>query len=461
LLVDQLKSIVGSCGWTTDADELQPHLTEWRDRYQGETLIMVSPDNTEDVSAIIRACAASNTAVVPQGGNTGLCGGAIPDSSGQQVLLSLSRMNTIRSIAANDFSMIVEAGCILADVQAAAHNAGRFFPLSLAAEGSCQIGGNLSTNAGGINVLRYGNARAQVLGLEVVLADATVWNGLRGLRKDTAGYDIKQLFIGSEGTLGVITAANLRLYPEVRNTQTAMIAVTSPTRAVELLAGLRESLADQLQAFELIPSRALRYLNRHMPAIQLPFANDHPWYVLIESSLDHEEILENVLAEAIEKDLVSDAVVAKNVSEQAALWRIRHSISEAQKFEGVSLKHDVSVPVGKIGEFIEVAEAAVLERIPDARVVAFGHVGDGNVHFNISQPKSSSAESFRDKADALSDIIYDIVIEFDGSISAEHGVGQFKRDALKKYLASEEIAVMKTIKAALDPGNILNPGKVL
>jgi FAD/FMN-containing dehydrogenase len=461
LLVDQLKSIVGSSGWTTDADELQPHLTEWRDRYQGETLIMVSPDNTEDVSAIIRACAASNTAVVPQGGNTGLCGGAIPDSSGQQVLLSLSRMNTIRSIAANDFSMIVEAGCILADVQAAAHNAGRFFPLSLAAEGSCQIGGNLSTNAGGINVLRYGNARAQVLGLEVVLADGTVWNGLRGLRKDTAGYDIKQLFIGSEGTLGVITAANLRLYPEVRNTQTAMIAVSSPTRAVELLAGFRESLADQLQAFELIPSRALRYLNRHMPAIKLPFTNDHPWYVLIESSLDHEEILETVLAEAIENDLGSDAVVAKNVSEQAALWRIRHSISEAQKFEGVSLKHDVSVPVGKIGEFIEVAEAAVLERIPDARVVAFGHVGDGNVHFNISQPKSSSAESFRDKADALSDIIYDIVIEFDGSISAEHGVGQFKRDALKKYLASEEIAVMKTIKAALDPGNILNPGKVL
>jgi FAD/FMN-containing dehydrogenase len=461
LLVDQLKSIVGSSGWTTDADELQPHLTEWRDQYQGETLIMVSPDNTEDVSAIIRACAASNTAVVPQGGNTGLCGGAIPDSSGQQVLLSLSRMNTIRSIAANDFSMIVEAGCILADVQAAAHNAGRFFPLSLAAEGSCQIGGNLSTNAGGINVLRYGNARAQVLGLEVVLADGTVWNGLRGLRKDTAGYDIKQLFIGSEGTLGVITAANLRLYPEVRNTQTAMIAVTSPTRAVELLAGFRESLADQLQAFELIPCRALRYLNRHMPTIPLPFTNDHPWYVLIESSLDDEEILANVLAEAIEKGLGSDAVVAKNVSEQEALWRIRHSISEAQKFEGVSLKHDISVPLGKIGEFIEVAEAAVLERIPDARVVAFGHVGDGNVHFNISQPKSSSAESFRDEANALSDIIYDIVIEFDGSISAEHGIGQFKRDALKKYLASEEIAIMKSIKAALDPGNILNPGKVL
>jgi len=240
-----------------------------------------------------------------------------------------------------------------------------------------------------------------------------------------------------------------------------VIAVTSPTRAVELLARFRESLADQLQAFELIPCRALRYLNRHMPTIPLPFTNDHPWYVLIESSLDDEEILENALAEAIEKGLGSDAVVAKNASEQEALWRIRHSISEAQKFEGVSLKHDVSVPLGKIGEFIEVAEAAVLERIPDARVVAFGHVGDGNVHFNISQPKSSSAESFRDKADALSDIIYDIVIEFGGSISAEHGVGQFKRDALKKYLASEEIAVMKTIKAALDPGNILNPGKVL
>lgn len=462
MLIDQLKSIVGAGGWANDPDKLQPHLSEWRDLYHGETLLMVSPTSTDQVSSIVKACARSNTALVPQGGNTGLCGGAIPDESGQQVLLSMSRMSRIRSVHPNDFSMVVEAGCILADVQTAARDAGRFFPLSLAAEGSCQIGGNLSTNAGGINVLRYGNARDQVLGLEVVLADGTVWNGLRGLRKDTAGYDIKQLFIGSEGTLGVITAAKLRLYPKVQNTQTALIAVESPSRAVELLAELRASLTDRLQAFELMSSRAIRYLRRHMPAIQIPFADDHPWYILLESSLDDDTgMVENALAAAVEKKIAVDVVVAKSISEQRALWRMRHSISEVQKFEGASLKHDVSVPVGRIGEFIEEAQAAVLERMPDARVVAFGHVGDGNVHFNISQPKSGNEASFRKQAAVLSDAVYDTVSAFDGSISAEHGIGQFKRDILKKYLSNEEIAVMKSIKAALDPGNILNPGKVL
>ncbi len=462
MLIDELKSIVGASGWTSDPDELLPHLTEWRDIYHGETLLMVSPDSTAQVSAVMKACAAKKTAVVPQGGNTGLCGGAIPDESGQQVLLSMSRMNAIRSIAVNDFSMIVEAGCILADVQAAARQAGRFFPLSLAAEGSCQIGGNLSTNAGGINVLRYGNARDQVLGLEVVLADGTVWNGLRGLRKDTAGYDIKQLFIGSEGTLGIIAAANLRLYPEVRNTQTAMIALDSPTHAVELLAELRSSLADRLQAFELISSRAVRYLQRHMPDIPLPFADDYPWYVLLESSIDDDaEVVETALAALVERNIGRDAVIAKNIAEQEALWRMRHSISEVQKFEGVSLKHDVSVPVGRIGEFIEEAEAAVMKRIPDARVVAFGHVGDGNVHFNVSQPKSWDGDNFRKMAADLGKVIYDVVRAFDGSISAEHGIGQSKREVLRKYRDEEEIAVMKSIKVALDPGNVLNPGKVL
>jgi FAD/FMN-containing dehydrogenase len=462
MLTDELKAIMGPAGWISDPDRLLPHLTEWRDLYHGETLLMVSPESTEQVSAVIQACARRNTAVVPQGGNTGLCGGAIPDQSGQQVLLSLSRMNAIRSVAPNDFSMIVEAGCVLADVQAAARRAGRFFPLSLAAEGSCQIGGNLSTNAGGINVLRYGNARSQVLGLEVVLADGNIWNGLRGLRKDTAGYDIKQLFIGSEGTLGVITAASLRIYPEVRDTQTAMIGVASPTCAVDLLAELRGSLADQLQAFELIPSRAIRYIQRHMPALQIPFSDDHPWYVLLESSLGSDaQALEGALAAALDRELGIDAVIAKNVSEQEGLWRIRHCISEVQKYEGRSLKHDVSVPVGKIGEFIDQAEAAVLKVMPDARVVAFGHVGDGNVHFNISQPKSWTGDGFREDAADLSKVVYDVVSSFEGSISAEHGIGQFKREILRQYRSAEEIAVMKSIKGALDPGNILNPGKVL
>jgi FAD/FMN-containing dehydrogenase len=462
MLIEELKSIVGASGWTSDPDELLPHLTEWRDRYRGETLLMVSPNSTEQVSAVVKACAASKTAVVPQGGNTGLCGGAIPDESGEQVLLSLSRMNTIRSISANDFSMIVDAGCILADVQSAARKAGRFFPLSLGAEGSCQIGGNLSTNAGGINVLRYGNARDQVLGLEVVLADGSVWSGLRGLRKDTAGYDIKQLFIGSEGTLGIITAANLRLYPEVRSTQTAMVAVESPTRAVELLAELRSSLADQLQAFELIPIRAIRYLRRHMTAMPIPFEDEHAWYVLLESSLDGDvEELETALAAAVGRNIALDAVIAKSISEQKALWNMRHSISEVQKLEGFSVKHDVSVPVGKIGEFIDAAEAAVLKHTPDARIVAFGHVGDGNVHFNVSQPRSCDEDSFRAKAADLSNIIYDVVDSFDGSISAEHGIGQWKREILRKHRGEAEIAVMTSIKEALDPANILNPGKVL
>jgi FAD/FMN-containing dehydrogenase len=462
MLIDELKSIVGSCGYTSKPNELLPHLTEWRDIYHGETLLMVSPNSTAQVSAIIKACAKAKTAIVPQGGNTGLCGGAIPDQSGQQVLLSLARMNAIRSVSPNDFSMIVEAGCVLSNVQATARQNGLFFPLSLGAEGSCQIGGNLSTNAGGINVLKYGTAREQVLGLEVVFANGIIWNGLRSLRKDTAGYDIKQLFIGSEGTLGVITAANLRLYPEVINTQTAMIAIANPKNAVDLLSELYNLLTDKLQAFELIPSRAIRYLRRHMPAIQMPFTVDHPWYVLLESSIEKEaQTLETALEKALQKKLAIDVVIAKNMSEQKRFWRMRHSISEVQKCEGASLQHDVSVPVGKIGDFIEAAEQAVLKAMPDVRIIAYGHVADGNIHFNISQPKYWKGTDFREKAASLSNVIYDVVNSFNGSFSAEHGIGQYKREMLKRYRGEEEVAVMQSIKAALDPNNTLNPGKVL
>ena len=295
-----------------------------------------------------------------------------------------------------------------------------------------------------------------------MLADGTVWSGLRALRKDTAGYDLKHLFIGSEGTLGIITAANLRLYPEVRNTQTAMIAVENPKGAVELLAELRTSLADQLLAFELMPSRAIRYLQRHMPAISMPFAAEYPWYVLLETSLDGDlPVVETALAAALDRKIGLDAVIAKSIAEQEALWRMRHSISEVQKLEGASLKHDVSVPVGRIGEFIDEAEQAVLKIMPDARIVAFGHVGDGNVHFNVSQPKSWDADSFRNQADDIGSAIYDVVKTFEGSISAEHGIGQAKRKILRKYRSETEIDIMKSIKATLDPGNILNPGKVL
>ena len=462
MLTKQLKAIVGAAGFTSEKVDLQPHLQEWRDRWHGKTLLMVSPDSTEQVSAVVRACSEAGTAIVPQGGNTGLCGGAIPDSSGKQVLLSLSRLNQIRSITAPDFSLVAEAGCVLESIQNAADAAGLFFPLSLAAEGSCQIGGNLSTNAGGINVLRYGTARDQALGLEVVLADGTIWNGLRSLRKDTAGYDLKQLFIGAEGTLGIITAACLRLYPAIRNANTVLLALPSAANAVEALAILRGELADQLQAFELIPQRAIRYVLRHIPSNKFPLGLESPWYVLLETSnIEMNEALESRLMALHERGLVSDIVIAKSRTEANDLWRLRHAISEAQKMEGASLKHDVSVPVNKVGEFLEAAEIAVHRQMPGVRAVPFGHVGDGNIHFNLSQPKKWSAEAFLAEQERLAEVVYDVVDSFGGSISAEHGIGQAKREHLQHYRGETEIRLMRAVKTALDPANIMNPGKVI
>lgn len=462
MIIDRLKSIVGESGWQTDEKALQPYLTEWRDIWQGRTLMMVAPRSTAEVAEIVGACHEAGVAVVPQGGNTGLCGGAIPDDSGQQVLLSLSRMNRIRSVSPLDHSIVVEAGCTLVSVQEAAERAGRFFPLSLAAEGSCQIGGNLSTNAGGINVLRYGTARAQALGLEVVLPDGSIWDGLRSLRKDTAGYDLKQLFIGAEGTLGVITAACLRLYPAVADTHTALVAVRSPQDSVALLAELRQMTADRIQAFELIPARAIRFVLRHISGMRFPLDTPSEWYVLLEGmNLADEESLTGHLATCLEKGLVTDAVVAKNQSEASALWRIRHAVSEAQKREGASLKHDISVPTGSVGDFIAAADEAVARVIPGVRVVAFGHVGDGNVHYNLSQPKNSDAASFLARRDELALVVYEVVDRFNGSISAEHGIGQAKRAHLRQFRSDTELGLMRAVKQAIDPGNIMNPGKVI
>jgi len=462
MLVDQLKGIVGPAGWTSDAAALEPHLTEWRDAWRGDTLLMVSPDSTGMVAEVVTACATSGTSIVPQGGNTGLCGGAIPDASGKQVLLSLSRMNRIRAICAQDYSVVAEAGCTLASIQQAADQVDRFFPLSLAAEGSCQIGGNLSTNAGGTNVLRYGTARALALGLEVVLADGTVWNGLRTLRKDTAGYDLKQMFIGAEGTLGIITAASLRLYPAIRNPETALFAVRSPNAAVTLLAALRGKLADQLQAFELFPLRAVQFVLKHIPASRFPLQQESPWYVLVETSRDSAgDEFEKILMSLYEKQQFSDVVIAKNRSEANDFWRLRHAISESQKREGASLKHDISVPVSEIGNFIHAAEAAVTKAVDGVRVVAFGHVGDGNIHFNLSQPTDWSATDFLEQGERLASLVSAVVVSFDGSISAEHGIGQAKREHLVHYRGRTETGLMKAVKAALDPKNIMNPGKVI
>jgi FAD/FMN-containing dehydrogenase len=462
VLVEQLKDIVGPSGWTSDAADLEPHLTEWRDTWRGNTLLMVSPNSTDMVADVVKACAQAGTAIVPQGGNTGLCGGAIPDQTGDQVLVSLSRINRIRSVSAEDFSIVAEAGCTLANIQKAAEEIDRFFPLSLAAEGSCQIGGNLSTNAGGTNVLRYGTARAQALGLEVVLADGTVWNGLRTLRKDTAGYDLKQMFIGAEGTLGIITAASLRLYPAIRNPETILVAVESPDAAVTLLTELRAELTDQLQAFELMSARAIRFVLKHIPSTSFPLDQDSPWFVLIETSRESTgDEFEALLISLHESALISDAVIAKNRSEANDLWRVRHSISESQKQEGASLKHDISVPVAAVGKFIGDAEAAVSNEVPGTRVVAFGHVGDGNIHFNLSQPKDWSAPDFLQQGERLASLVYDVVNSLGGSISAEHGIGQAKREQLRHYRGATETGLMKAVKAALDPQNIMNPGKVI
>ena len=460
--LDALKNIVGPAAWTTDPADLAPHLNEPRGLVSGRTRIMLSPDSTEQVSEIVATCAAAGLSIVPQGGNTGLCGGATPDNSGEQVLLSLSRLNKIRSVDADDFSMTVEAGCILANVQQAASDVDRLFPLSLGAEGSCQIGGNLSTNAGGINVIRYGSARQQVLGLEVVLADGTIWNGLRALRKDSGGYDMKQIFIGSEGTLGIITAATLRLFPAHKDRSVALVALRSTVDAMQLLVRLRLACSDQITAFEMMTDTAFDLAMRHGNNVSTPFSDSFPCYALVEvSNPDEDSALQLALAEAIDEEQAVDAVIAKNSKEANQLWRIRHAIPEAQGKEGVSIKHDISVPIGKIDAFMLQAENLILERIPDARIVAFGHLGDGNLHYNISQPVGADGDDFRKLAVPASKAVYDLVSELGGSFSAEHGVGVLKKDFLHEYRSDEELALMRSLKQAMDPRNTLNPGKVI
>lgn len=460
MLLDKLIDIVGPNACVTDEIELEPNLTEWRDIYHGKTFAMISPASTKEVSDIVRVCSAAGVGIVPQGGNTGLCGGAIPDESGEQVLLSLSRLNRIRSMNPDNFSMIAEAGCVLATLQQAALDVGRYFPLSLGAEGSCQIGGNLSTNAGGINVIRYGTARQQVLGLEVVLADGTVIDALRSLRKDTAGYDLKQLFVGSEGTLGIITAACLRLYPHPGETATAMIALRKAEDAVTLLGDFRVSLADRIEAFELISKRALEFVQRHMSGAKTPVQLGGDWYLLIEVALgDDRELLYSALESALQKDLVLDAIVAKNAAEAETLWRMRHSISEAQKFEGPSIKHDIAVPIANMQQFLISCEEKLTDLEPDAKPVIFGHVGDGNLHYNLTVPKEIAEDPAR--ATRITTTIYDLVAELDGSFSAEHGIGVRKREYLERYRGNAEIELMRRLKTALDPLDTLNPGKVI
>ncbi len=452
----QLKEAVGRRGFSDDPAEIAPHLEEWRGRYHGRSPLLLKPAAVDEVSRLLAICNEARVAVVPQGGNTGLVGGQIPFAG--EVLLSLQRMNAVRRVDAAGFDMTVEAGTILQNAQTAADEAGMLFPLSLASEGSCTIGGNLSTNAGGVNVLRYGSARDLVLGLEVVLADGRVLDLLRTLRKDNTGYDLKSLFLGSEGTLGVITAAALKLFARPRVRVTAFAAVESPGAAVALLARMQAATGGLVSSFELMPCIALDLVLRHIPGAREPLAAKSPWYVLCEVSGGSESLTDTVQGTLAD---LPDAALAQNEVQRAALWALRENVSEAQKREGASLKHDVAVPVADVPAFMEAGVAAVTKIVPGARAVSFGHLGDGNIHFNFSVPEGGDGAAFLAHGDEIAHAVHDIVHGFGGSISAEHGVGVLKREEIVRYKSAVEMDLMRTLKRTLDPNGILNPGKVV
>ena len=450
----------------TGATDLEAVSRDHRRLYLGRPLALALPRSVADVATILAYCNTQGIGVVPHGGNTSYCGGATPDESGTQLVLSLRRLDRVRSIDPLDWSMVAEAGCILANVQRAAAAADRLFPLSLGAEGSCQLGGNLSTNAGGLNVLRYGMARDLVLGLEVVLPDGRLLSTLSALRKDNTGYDLKSLFIGAEGTLGVITAASLKLFPRPRDVATAFVAVPDPRAAVALLTQLRAASGDRLGSFELVPRNAVELTTRHVAGTVAPLGMASPWFVLVELTSPRADeglgpLLETQLATALGQDRVTDAAVAQNERERLAFWRLRESIPEAQTREGASLKHDVSVPVARLPEFLERASAWVAGHVADGVLVAYGHVGDGNLHFNIAQAPGTDAAHFQSQELPIRRAIHDLVREFDGSFSAEHGIGRLKVEELVRYAPPVELELMRAIKRALDPNGIMNPGKVL
>ena len=462
VLLDKLRRIASAEFVITEAAGLVPFCTDWRGRYTGQPLCAVLPGDTEEVAAVVSACAAAGVSIVPQGGNTGLCGGATP--IGGEVLISLRRLNRIRSIDVDNNAITVEAGCTLQAVQEAAVSVDRLFPLSLAAEGSATIGGNLSTNAGGVQVLRYGNARELTLGLEVVLADGRIWNGLRALRKDNTGYDLKHLFIGAEGTLGLITAATLKLFPRPRETATAWVAVADPLAAVHLLGNLYAVADGNVTAFELVDQASLELVLQHTEKARAPLQAKHDWYVLIELSGAHEHLhnrLEHVLQEGVDSGQVIDAVLAKSEAQSQALWALRENISEAQKIEGISIKHDIALPVSRIDEFIQRAGEALKAISLDVRIVCFGHVGDGNLHYNLSKVDAQSNEDFVAQTPEINRIVYHLVRELGGSISAEHGLGQLKRNEVLQYKSLTEMDLMRSVKIALDPQGLMNPGKLL
>lgn len=465
-VIQRFVEIVGDANALTRAEDQKPYLCEWRDRYVGKTPVVLRPGTTDEVSRILALANEHAIGVVPQGGNTGLVGGQIPSQDGDQIVLSLARMKKVRDVDSAGGTMIVEAGVTLLEAQNAAEGAGRLFPLSLASEGSAMIGGVLATNAGGTAVLAYGNARNLTLGVEAVLADGRVWNGLRRLKKDNTGYDLRDLLIGSEGTLGVITAAALKLFPIPAERETAIVAVDSPAAALKLFRIAEAEAGSALTGFEFWAHRAQEFALRYMRGLRDPFIEAYPWYALIELShvsprSPSVRELESLLMVAHAQDLIQDAAIARSLQQAQDFWRLRESFSEAQKGAGGSIKHDISVPIARIPEFLERA-ARVVERVsPGARPVPFGHFGDGNLHYNISQPEGGDREAFLALWESMSEAIFELVSDLGGSISAEHGIGQMKRDALRLYKTPVELDMMRAIKTALDPKGILNPGKLL
>lgn len=465
-LIERLAVVVGARQVLTDEAAKAPWLTDWRGRYRGEALAVTFPASTEDVAALVRVCDEADVAIVPQGGNTGLCGGATPLRDGRSVVINVSRMKRVREVDAANNALVVEAGCTLADVQRVADEHDRLFPLSLASEGSCEIGGNVSTNAGGVQVLRYGNTRELVLGVEVVLPDGRVWDGLRALRKDNTGYDLKQLFIGAEGTLGIVTAVALKLFPRPRSRATAWIDVPDPAAAVALLRAVQSRCGDRVTAFEIVGREALTLVLKHIPDARAPFAEVGEWGVLLELSdmIDGSALgalLESALGEAFEAGLARDAVIAQSEGQARALWALRENISEAQRIEGISIKHDIAVPVSRVAEFLRRAEQALRTRWPDARIVAFGHIGDGNLHYNLSKADALANPEFIARTPEINRVVHDLVDELGGSISAEHGLGQLKREEITRYRSEVEIEMMRALKRAFDPRGRMNPGKVV
>ena len=464
ILLNRLRAILDDKGLVTASSEAEPYLTESRGRYRSEASVIARPVDTDQVAAIVHACSAEKVSLVPQGGNTGLCGGAV--AGARQLILSLERLDRVRDLDLANNTITVESGCILANLQQQALSANRYFPLSLGAEGSCQIGGNLATNAGGVNVLRYGNAREQVLGIEAVMPSGEVLSDLNGLRKNNTGYDLKQLLIGSEGTLGIITAAVLKLYPYPDHNATALVALRDLDASIELLQTVSHGSNGSLSSFELLPGLGMQFACQHIPDCNNPLDDSHDWYVLLSlqgsgAALGLDAMLQTLLALALEKGVIVDAIVASNETQAERLWRLRGGIVEAQRFEGGSIKHDISVKVSLVPEFIHRAVDAVKDRLPGIRPCPFGHVGDGNIHFNLSQPLEMDTQEYLSLWAEMNQIVFDIVADLGGSFSAEHGIGMLKLEEMQRYKDPVSVNLMQSLKKAIDPDSLFNPGKVL